>query len=69
MVIPHGVKTTKPNQVFKLPLIHNDFIQTNVDHTLFIKKNTSSLTILLVYEDNIIITGNSLEEFDKIKLN
>ncbi|XP_058767070.1 uncharacterized mitochondrial protein AtMg00810-like [Vicia villosa] len=37
------------------------------DHTLFIKSNSTSLTALLVYVDDIILDGTSLSVFEALK--
>ena len=38
------------------------------DHTLFIKKSgNGKITILIVYVDDIIVTGDDLEEIGKLK--
>lgn len=65
----YGLKQVSRKWYEKLTstLIHNDSIQDNADHSLFIKRDTKPLTILLVYVDDIIIAGNSLEEFDNIE--
>jgi len=47
-------------------LAHN-YIQAASDHSLFVKKTSSSFTILLVYVDDIILACNSLSEFTHIK--
>ena len=36
--------------------------QTNSDHTLFLKKRYGKITALIVYVDDMIVTGNDLEE-------
>jgi Reverse transcriptase (RNA-dependent DNA polymerase) len=36
--------------------------QSNSDHTLFFKRNQGKLTILIIYVDDMIITGNDHEE-------
>ncbi|RVX09853.1 Retrovirus-related Pol polyprotein from transposon RE1 [Vitis vinifera] len=36
--------------------------QTNSDHTLFLKKQHGKITTLIVYVDDMIVTGNDLEE-------
>jgi hypothetical protein len=44
-----------------------EYLQAASDHSLFVKKTSSSFTILLVYVDDIILAGNSISEFDHIK--
>lgn len=48
-------------------LIHNDYVLAHVDHSPFTKHDKNTFTLLLVYVDDIIIAGNSDEEFNKIK--
>ena len=39
-----------------------------MDHTLFFKYNENGkITILIVYIDSIIITGDALKEMEKLK--
>ena len=45
-----------------------EFKQSQGDHTLFIKKSgNGKITILIVYVDDIIVTGDDLEEIEKLK--
>jgi Reverse transcriptase (RNA-dependent DNA polymerase) len=44
-----------------------DLKVTNADHSLFFKIDKNYTIIILVYVDNIIITGNTLEETRKVK--
>jgi hypothetical protein len=48
-------------------LLTHDYLQAASDHSLFVKKTSSSFNILLVYVDDIILAGNSLQEFTHIK--
>jgi Reverse transcriptase (RNA-dependent DNA polymerase) len=48
-------------------LISCDFKVSNVDHSLFFKIDKNYTIIILVYVDDIIVTGNNLEEIRKIK--
>ena len=36
--------------------------QSNLDHTLFLKKQHGKITTLIVYVDDMIVTRNDLEE-------
>ena len=45
----------------------NIYTQSNADHSLFIKKTATSFTVLLVYVDDVIVAGDSLDEFQFIK--
>ena len=44
-----------------------DYHQCSSDHSLFVKKTASSLTILLVYVDDVLLAGNSIAEFNIVK--
>jgi hypothetical protein len=48
-------------------LIDQGYCQSNSDYSLFTQKNGSNFTALLVYVDDIILAGNSLHEFTRIK--
>ncbi|XP_014491695.1 uncharacterized protein LOC106754209 [Vigna radiata var. radiata] len=41
--------------------------QSKSDHSLFIKRTSTSFTALLVYVDDIVLAGNSMEEINCIK--
>jgi hypothetical protein len=43
------------------------FQQSNSDHTLFLKHNKGRVTALIIYVDDMIITGNDTEEISKIQ--
>ena len=44
------------------------YIQGQIDHTLFIKHSLNwKITILIVYVDDIILTGNHTNEMNKLK--
>ena len=46
-----------------------DYKQSQSDHTLFIKhSNDGKMSILIVYVDDIILTGNDLKEMEKLKM-
>ena len=38
------------------------YCQSNSDHTLFFKRNQDKITALIVYVDDMVLTGNDLEE-------
>lgn len=46
-----------------------EYRQSNADHTLFTKKRGEKITCLLIYVDDMIITGDDLEEIEKLKKN
>lgn len=41
--------------------------QSNSDHTLFIKRKASKLTALIVYVDDMVVTGSDTEEIEALK--
>ena len=41
--------------------------QSNVDHTLFIKRRGTKATYLIIYVDDMIITGDDDEEIRQLK--
>ena len=41
--------------------------QSNTDHTIFIKHYTDNITIIIVYVDDIVVTGNNQEEMTSLK--
>jgi hypothetical protein len=43
------------------------FKQSNVDHTLFFKHNHDKVIVLIVYVDDIVITGNDDGEIAQLK--
>ncbi|GJR60080.1 ribonuclease H-like domain-containing protein [Tanacetum coccineum] len=48
-------------------LIENGFSQSKSDYSLYIKSDKGVFVALLVYVDDIIITGNSISEIEKFK--
>jgi hypothetical protein len=48
-------------------LIDQGYCQSTSDYSLFTQMNGSNFTALLVYVDDIILAGNSLHEFTRIK--
>lgn len=43
------------------------YSQGNSDHTLYTKWQGGKVVILLVYADNMIITGDNVHEIEKLK--
>ena len=41
--------------------------QSNSDHTLFLKKEKERITCLIIYVDDMVITGNNEEEISELK--
>ncbi|XP_043714740.1 uncharacterized protein LOC122663100 [Telopea speciosissima] len=42
--------------------------KNNADHTLFIKKNGELITVLIVYVDDIMVTGSDISKIARLKL-
>ncbi|GKE05378.1 ribonuclease H-like domain-containing protein [Tanacetum coccineum] len=49
-------------------LAENGFVQSKFDYSLYIKQTDDVFVALLVYVDDFIITGNSLDEIENFKL-
>ncbi|XP_061346367.1 uncharacterized mitochondrial protein AtMg00810-like [Gastrolobium bilobum] len=43
------------------------YSQSNADHTLFIKRKEEKITALIVYVDDMVLTGDDLEEMEKLE--
>ena len=43
--------------------------QSNSDHTLFLKKKGGKITCLIIYVDDMIITGDDEEEMAELRKN
>ncbi|GKA68228.1 putative RNA-directed DNA polymerase [Tanacetum coccineum] len=54
---------------FTLAMKHYGFKQSNSNHTLFLKQRGNLITCLIIYVDDMIITGNDKEEITKLKKN
>ena len=53
---------------FSRVLRHDGYTQCQADHTLFVKHSTSDkITVLIVYVDDIVLTGNCKEEMAHLK--
>jgi Reverse transcriptase (RNA-dependent DNA polymerase) len=48
-------------------LLKNNFVKSTADSSMFIKYKHDCTTIILVYVDDIIITGNNNEEINLVK--
>ncbi|KAJ0852480.1 putative RNA-directed DNA polymerase [Helianthus annuus] len=48
-------------------LLKNGFVQSKCDHSLFVMLKPGVTVFLLVYVDDIVVTGNSIVEIEKIK--
>lgn len=54
------------NNLLELSSEEDVYRQTNADHTLFIKQRKCMVTCLIIYVDNMIITGNDTEEMTRL---
>ena len=52
---------------FTKTMIKYGYHQSQGDHTLFIKRSFGKITVLIVYVDDIIVTGDDLKEMDALK--
>jgi len=52
---------------FKQSMLKRDYIQSNADHTLFFKHAAGKVAILIVYVDDIVITGDDIVEIVNLK--
>ena len=50
-------------------MIRYGYTQSNSDHTLFFKKQGDKITCLIIYVDDMIITGDDEEEIEKLRKN
>ena len=50
-----------------LILLSCKYQQAQADHSLFVKSFGNNFTTLIVYVDDIVLTGNSVDEMDSIK--
>ena len=41
--------------------------QSNLDHTLFLKRSGNQITCLVIYVDDMVITGNDSKEIDRLR--
>ncbi|XP_014499499.1 uncharacterized protein LOC106760591 [Vigna radiata var. radiata] len=65
----YGLKQASRQWFEKLSsyLISVKYSQSKSDHSLFTKRTATGFTALLVYVDDIVLTGNSMEEINHIK--
>ncbi|KAK8934710.1 hypothetical protein KSP39_PZI014426 [Platanthera zijinensis] len=52
---------------FHKAMVSFGYYQSNADHTLFIKRRLGKITALIVYVDDIVITGDDVEEVQILK--
>jgi len=65
----YGLKQASRQWYAKLTsfLSNIGFIQSSSDHSLFTKKSDPSFLALLVYVDDIILTGNYINDMSEVK--
>jgi len=65
----YGLKQASRNWNQKLTseLLLLGYTQSSADHSLFVKKFASDITVLLVYVDDVVLTGNSIAEINVAK--
>ncbi|KAD4584477.1 hypothetical protein E3N88_22078 [Mikania micrantha] len=54
---------------FTLAMKKYGFKQSNSDHTLFLKRRNNRVTCLIIYVDDMVITGDDKEEMERLKKN
>jgi len=54
---------------FTVAMKRYGYKQSNSDHTLFLKRKGDLITCLIIYVDDMIITGSDIEEITQIKNN
>lgn len=52
---------------FSLAMKKYGFCQSNSDHTLFLKRRQGKVTALIIYVDDMIITGDDSEEIARLQ--
>jgi Reverse transcriptase (RNA-dependent DNA polymerase) len=50
-----------------LSLLKINFVKSSADFSMFVKHSQNFTIIILIYVDDIIITGNNNEEIEKVK--
>jgi hypothetical protein len=53
---------------FRQVMLQMGYNQSNADHTLFYKRNIRNIAILIVYVDDIVITGDDTKEIVQLKM-
>ncbi|GJV19603.1 retrovirus-related pol polyprotein from transposon TNT 1-94 [Tanacetum coccineum] len=65
----YGLKQAPRQWFAKLSsaLLDSGYTQSKTDYSLFVKKHNESFTIVLVYVDDLLITGNDEEQISSLK--
>ncbi|XP_071708189.1 uncharacterized protein [Rutidosis leptorrhynchoides] len=66
----YGLKQAprKWNEKLNSALVEHDFKQSTCDYSLYVKSSDNVFIAILVYVDEIVVTGNNLNEIEKFKL-
>jgi hypothetical protein len=51
---------------FSLAMQKHGFSQSNSDHTLFLKRNGGKIVVLIIYVDDMIVTGNDEDRISEL---
>src|SRR3954463_4906897 len=52
---------------FRLAMVRFGYHQSSLDHNLFIRRKNGKTTLLIVYVDDIVLTGNDIGEMSRLK--
>ena len=65
----YGLKQAPRQWFHKLSctLLQSSFTQSKSDYSLFYRINTTSITLILIYVDDLLICGNNLADIDSLK--
>lgn len=65
----YGLKQASMQWNLKLceTLFHSGFIQSSLDHSLFIKRQGSDIVVILVYVDDMLVTGSNMALIEQTK--
>lgn len=65
----YGTKQALRQQYKKFDVFisNNGYLRYQTNHCTYVKKFDNSYIILLLYVDNMLIVGSSIEEIDKLK--
>ncbi|KAJ0772240.1 putative RNA-directed DNA polymerase [Helianthus annuus] len=66
----YGLKQAprKWNERLSSVLVDYGFVQSKCDHSMYVLARNGVFIVLLVYVDDIVVTGNNIDEVDKIKV-
>ena len=66
----YGLKQASRKWYEKLSslLLAESYTQTSADHSVFVHKTLSHTIVLMVYVDDIVLTGNDFSQINRIKV-